>query len=50
MTTMTTLGSILLAALLFAVFGTVRLRSGCGGDCGHCDHSCDLEEIGHGRD
>ena len=37
---MATLGSIALAALLFALFGMLRFPSGCAGgcagDCGHC--------------
>ena len=37
---MATLGSIVLAALLFALFGMLRFPSGCAGncagDCGHC--------------
>ena len=42
---MTALGSIALAALLFAVFGTVRIRPDCGGNCGHCDTVCTAAEV-----
>ena len=45
-----TLGSIVLAALLFMVFGTLRIRPGCGGDCGHCDEACGIEEAVHEHD
>lgn len=32
----TTLLSIVAFALLFALFGLLRPRAGCGGDCGAC--------------
>lgn len=47
---MATLGSIALAALLFMVFGTLRIGPGCGGNCGHCDHACSIEEVLHEPD
>ncbi len=42
--------AVVLAALLFAVFGLVRLRPGCGGDCAGCDLGCGVKHAARGRD
>ena len=34
---------ILLCALLFVLFGFVRLKPECHSDCGACDHLCSLK-------
>jgi hypothetical protein len=44
--------SILVMAMLFVVFGLLRLGSsgGCGGDhCDSCSHDCDLDIEADGR-
>lgn len=47
---MATLAPIALAALLFVVFGMQRSRPGCGGDCGQCDETCTIREMGNEND
>jgi hypothetical protein len=37
---MTTFAAIAAFALLFLVFGLVRLRAGCGSSCGACANPC----------
>jgi hypothetical protein len=39
--------TIALVAVLFAVFGFLRPRAGCGGNCGMCAKSCGSSEPHH---
>lgn len=41
------LTTILTVAALFAVYGLVRPRAGCGGSCGMCEKSCGSSEAHH---
>lgn len=36
--------SIVILAVLFAVFGLLKPKAGCGAECDHCTHSCDLDK------
>ena len=39
-----TLLSVAAFALLFALFGAVKPRAGCGGNCGRCPRGCALQD------
>jgi len=45
---MSTVAAILIFAALFAVFGLLRPRRDCGGDCGACLSVCHSKETDHG--
>jgi bacterioferritin-associated ferredoxin len=44
------LTGILSAAVLFMLFGLLRPRAGCGGNCGMCRNACDEEQGKHRAD
>jgi hypothetical protein len=41
------LAAIFTVAVLFAIFGFLRPRAGCGGNCGMCAKSCGSSESHH---
>jgi hypothetical protein len=38
--------SIVILAILFAVFGLLKPRAGCGSECDQCTHGCDFNKDG----
>ena len=41
------LTTILLVAVLFAVYGFLRPRAGCTHNCGYCVKACGARELDH---